>query len=119
MNEAAGAAVDEGQRSRNQRMFGCSKPNLLRKGQTKDCPRLAVVRYARAGRAVDQFVKFRHSAQGFPNNGERKRMVGRRKIARRRSGSIQSLAAPQDGIKHLQRGSPRPNTFNAWHQRFR
>jgi hypothetical protein len=119
MNEAAWAALDEGQCSRNQRVFRGAEPNLLRKSQTKDRPRLAVVRYARTGRTIDQLVKVRHPAQGLPDNGQRQRMVGRRKITRCRGGSVQCLPAPKDGIEHLERSAPGSNPLNAWHQPFR
>jgi len=117
VDEAPRAAVDEGQRSRDQRVIRCAEPDLLGECEAKHHPRLAVVGQAVSHRAIDQGVEVGHPAQRLAGNRDRQPMVAWREAADRRAGGVERLPAPQDRIKHLQRRTARAEALSAWHDR--
>ncbi len=121
MHQPPGPAIDQRQRRRDQRMVRGPEANLLREGQPKNHPRLAIVGQSLAGRAVDQRVEIRQPAQRFAGDRHREPMVLRRQVADRAAGGVERLTAPQHRVEHLQRRTARTNTlvlgsFNAWHE---
>ena len=96
-------------------MVGRAESDLLGKRQPEDRASFGIVRQALAGRAVDQFVEVRNSAQGFPGDSARKRAVDRHEVGCARTRRVHSLATAENGVEHLQRGSTGWDALIAWH----
>ncbi len=116
MDQAAGAAIDQRQRGRDQCVIGGAEPHLLRKREAQHGPRLAVVGQALAGGAVDQAVEVRQAAHGLAGDRHRQRLVRRGKPAHLLRRRVDRQPAPEHGIEDLQRGAARANPLSAWHR---
>ena len=96
-------------------MIGRAEPNFLREGKAENRARLAVIGQPVSRRAVDQAVEIGDTPKRLAGDREGEAVIGRRQLAFGARSRLQSLSAPKNAIKHLQRGLPRAETLNGWH----
>ncbi len=119
MDEAAGAAVNQGQSGRDQRVVWRSEANLLRECEAQDRARLRILGQRALRGAVDQRVEVGQAAQRLAGDGDREPLVGIGQ-ADRTGGGVQRTALAQHAVEQLQRRAPSVEArLSTWHGRAR
>jgi hypothetical protein len=107
VDEATRSTVDQRQSRADQRVLRSAEADFLRKRDTQDHARLAVIGEALPSGAVDQRIEVGHSPQHLAGDGDGQSEIRGREAFRCPGGRVQRPASTKHCIQHLQRGAPR------------